>query len=690
MARLIFCFLLCFFSGLLPAQKSNDECTGALFLNDVINYCSLPGEFDNGQSSGSVEPGPSCWPEGTVTNDVWFSFSAPLPGALIQLTGFTNAQSGTLEQPSISIYQGGCDRLEALGCSSVLPDQENFIALSFTDLVVGQMYYLRVDARNNNVGSFQLCIQSFVPVLSPESDCIQSVVLCDKSSFFIENLGGTGTDKLEGANTCISEEFASVWYTWTAATDGTLTFTLTPNNEQDDLDFVVFYLPDGLRNCDTRQVIRCMASGENVGASTNTSLPCMGPTGLREGAGDTQEIAGCQPGDDNFLAPLNMIAGETYALIVNNYSRSGFGFLIDFGGTANFLGPDPDFEIVADQGLSCDKVITFVNQSTSETDSIVEWFWNFGEGASPALMAGIGPHDVQYNSFGKKITALTVESSQGCRVTKTFDIDVAPCCLPGSDLSLTTIAVDLSCYQSADGQIELMATGGNGRYLYRLNGQRLQAGSSFFNLPAGSYDVLVQDSKGCEVSSADFLDEPSPVEIFLTAEKDTVLLGFGTSFSSEFFPLDRSLIYNWSPASGLSCVDCPDPSVIPPGTTTYTLTVEDQDGCQTSEDITLFTKLTRPVYAPTAIMPSSDLGNTHFKIELNIAASQIDVLAIYDRWGNQLYSVENILPDDPGYLGWDGRFNGQSATPGVYAWIAKVRFIDGEQFTFAGEFTLFY
>ena len=38
----------------------------------------------------------------------------------------------------------------------------------------------------------------------------------------------------------------------------------------------------------------------------------------------------------------------------------------------------------------------------------------------------------------------------------------------------------------------------------------------------------------------------------VSSAADTVILGFGTSLSSEVFPLDRIAIYTWSPPDGLS------------------------------------------------------------------------------------------------------------------------------------------
>lgn len=46
-----------------------------------------------------------------------------------------------------------------------------------------------------------------------------------------------------------------------------------------------------------------------------------------------------------------------------------------------------------------------------------------------------------------------------------------------------------------------------------------------------------------------------------------------------------ALTYSWSPSTDLSCDDCPVPIASPTSTTTYTLTIEDADGCISSDNV---------------------------------------------------------------------------------------------------------
>lgn len=172
------------------------------------------------------------------------------------------------------------------------------------------------------------------------ADCVTAMDICKKQSYRIDKAGGEGANDHEanfiacfmnGENFGQAEE-NSTWLKFEIAKSGTLAFAITPQKADDDIDFVVFKLPaDG--DCSQKQIVRCMAAGDSK-ANAATS-PCMGETGLREGEKDASEDAGCaDPGDNTWLAPLKVVAGEKYVLLVSNVSSAGPGFSIRFTGTA--------------------------------------------------------------------------------------------------------------------------------------------------------------------------------------------------------------------------------------------------------------------------------------------------------------------------------------------------------------------
>ena len=184
-----------------------------------------------------------------------------------------------------------------------------------------------------------LFLLPFVLMGQGYADCGSAMSICKKQNYSIDRVGGEGSDRAEadftacfmnGENYGQAEE-NSTWIKFEVIKAGSLAFTIRPRNPEHDIDFVVFKLPP-TGDCRYKQIIRCMAAGDsryNVGNS-----PCMGLTGLRDGEKDTSEDAGCgDEGDNAWLAPLRVAAGEKYVILISNVSEPGPGFDIMFTGT---------------------------------------------------------------------------------------------------------------------------------------------------------------------------------------------------------------------------------------------------------------------------------------------------------------------------------------------------------------------
>ena len=678
-------------AGSVFAQPANDNCLSATHIPMPIDYCSEKGEFTNvGSTESSQSPVP-CFPSSTT--DVWFTFFAATPAAAIQVNGADGGGSGTLMQPSLAILQGSCvTGFTQVACGSDAVSSHN-VELIFEDLIIGELYYIRVDARNGNTGTFQICVNSFIPTNQPSADCPTAGILCDKSSFVVEQLLGAGLIKNEAAGSCLEvipgdSESSSVWYTWTCEISGSLTFVLIPTSENitEDLDFAVYELPNGINNCSGKILLRCMASGENRGQPFSEWQRCTGPTGLRDGETDFTEVAGCQPGDNNFIAPVDMEAGKSYALVVNNFTRSGRGFEVEWGGTGTFLGPEVDFEIDAVQAFECDKTITYLNLSSSATDSIVSYVWNFGAGGNPVSSMGAGPHNVIYSSFGDKRAALTIETSRGCMVTKIIDLYVEPCCADTTTLDVGANTMDLLCPDVPTGVIQAFGISGAPIYQYSLNGGNFQPSSVYSGLGPGVYMLTIIDEKGC-------MNE-TEVEIF-NAPPYTVDAG-DTLFTDLGFPVQINAIVTpnfvseikWTPLDGLEFTgDSLSPLATAPGSTLYLIEVTNPAGCVATDVVLVLVNVLRPIYIPNVFSPNGDGINDFFYVFANPAVEEIEKFSVFNRWGAVVYE-QGGSPFGIDSKGWDGRFKGQYAEIGVYAYHARIRFIDGFIADYSGSVTV--
>ena len=476
MIRKVLGFLLCglLLPGLSIAQIINDECITPIELPSRFgSFCSQPFFLTNeGATHNATLANPSCWPGGLADEpiDVWFSFISAGNAANISMIGnIPQNPGGSLSNPQFAIYDD-CTLANQLACASDFSGA-NVVEVLLDGLTLGQRYFIRCSARNNNTGSFQLCIDGFFLKPAPDSDCETAVLLCDKSPFTVESLQGIGvvTNEVD-FNSCIESEFASAWYKWVCDDPGTLSFTLTPNNPTDDLDFIVYELPGGIDDCDNKSLLRCMASGENVGASPADFARCMGPTGIRAGESDLSEFQGCEnAADNNFVRELDMQAGAAYVLIVNNFSRTGNGFDISFGGTGTFVGPTAEINILSGQNpdsITCDKLFTLEGSVNFPTGNVETITWNFGVDADPTTGTGTGPFDVTYSSIGRKFIVMNIETERGCLYSEVVDFDVLPCC---QDLNPLVIGLDsinnLLCYGDQSGLIDISVLTGFNPFL---------------------------------------------------------------------------------------------------------------------------------------------------------------------------------------------------------------------------------
>jgi gliding motility-associated-like protein len=677
------------------AQPVNDHCGTAIHLPNTDNWCSAAGAYSNINATphaGAPIPN-NCFLD--LENEVWFTFIPNTPALYIRVTGA--AQSlGTLRGPSIAVYEGTCSNLVRRGCN-ISSTSTNQVELSVDNLTIGAVYYLLVEGQSGNEGTFQICLEGFIPPPNPQSDCDEAVVLCDKSPFVVDTLLGVGSPDPGVTNTCIGQEFSSAWYKWTCEISGTLTFTLTPNNyqpgfESDDIDFVVYELPNGIDNCSGKVPVRCMAAGANVGESFQSWSRCNGPTGLREGDPDQVEPAGCQQASQNsFLAPLQMEAGKSYALLVNNFSQSGLGFSIDWGGTGTFQGPDPGFDVTAVQAFECDKTIIFDNTSTAPTDPIVAYHWNFGAGAIPLTSNDQGPINVIYDSFGEKRVALTVESSKGCVVTEILDFYIEPCCADTSTLDVTANIQDQICPGTASGVIQGVGISGAPAYQFSLDCENYQPSTIFPSLMPGSYTLCIVDRKGCEAQVDVVIDPATEFGVDIFQDTIFVQLGFEADINSVAFPTLPTAV-SWTNAEYLTFFGSDiesqlNPTALPPVTGWYEVTIVNDAGCIAKDSVLIIVDPYKPIYIPNVITANSDFVNDRVTVHGNVAATGVDVFQIFDRWGGLLWERSDFELNDPS-LGWDGTFKGQPVNPGVYAYRAVVNFLDGNPGVYTGTVTV--
>lgn len=484
----LFCLLLV---GTQALFAQGDNCSDPFIIADPTDFCSSIAAGDNTFATPSNVPLPSCFFNATG-QDLWLAFTATTTDVVVTINGNSfGLPGGTMAQPYVALYTGDCAAPTELDCNSDITFS-NIVELNYSGLTPGVVYYLRVDSEL--AGSFQFCVKSFNGSGIVEGDCPDAVPVCDKSTFIVPSVSGPGDDPTELSDAyCfqgISAETNSTWYVWTAENSETLEFTLTPNNPADDLDFVVYELPNGPGDCSQKIVRRCMAAGD-----FSANSPCMGPTGLQQGAVDLDQPPGCALGADNWLQPLNQVAGKTYALVVNNFTSSGNGFQIEWFGNAEFKGPDVDFTDDSPTDTIClNSPVVFTDISTfGAGDNIENWHWNFGVDGSMDTTNLQGPHTIKYSSVGVKTVTMTIQTALGCEVTISRNFVVQECCPMTASVNLAS-----ACTGNQGNNITLNIQNASGFVHYEWsNGQTDAVGTGF---GPGMHTVNVTDSTGCSYS----------------------------------------------------------------------------------------------------------------------------------------------------------------------------------------------
>ena len=98
----------------------------------------------------------------------------------------------------------------------------------------------------------------------------------------------------------------------------------------------------------------------------------------------------------------------------------------------------------------------------------------------------------------------------------------------------------------------------------------------------------------------------------------------------------------WEPSTGLSCADCPSPSFITTNNISYKLIVENAH-CTAEDAINIIIKYDNAkIVIPNAFSPNGDGINDIFYPTGN-DASNLKSFAIFNRWGAQIFAVNNVL-----------------------------------------------
>jgi gliding motility-associated-like protein len=439
------------------------------------------------------------------------------------------------------------------------------------------------------ISAFVLCfvVQNWAIAQSPTvQDCLGAIPICQNqyTESSIHYGDGNYHTEINDNISCLDEEYYSVWYTFTAQTTGYFRFSITPNTYSNDYDWAVFNLTNA--NCseinsNASLCVSCNSYGDYDGNNGSTGANSTLGYGNSNG-----------PGTDNgpaWNSDIPVTAGNTYAMLICNWSQSTSGYSLNFNGSSAVIYDNVSPHILPINSPLCgDSSVLFQFSENVICSSVnLSDFQLLGPTGNIPIASVIGSacaaggtqeryfklrinHSLQKGTY-KLILAGPVNDLCG----NTSVVDTLQFLVSG--IHFQTSATPAIC--NPNGTASCFVINGQSPYVYHWsNGQ---SGSPINGLTPGTYSVTVSDHHGCVDSAA-----------------VVVPGGSGTAqVSLEKHDLDcfedQSGWIKVHPMVGLA----PFSFVWSNGTTDsianhlsagfYTVTVSDHYGCSTNDSITL-------------------------------------------------------------------------------------------------------
>lgn len=498
------------------------------------------------------------------------------------------------------------------------------------------------------------------------SDCGGGIPLC--GGIYTEAAAPPGTGATyEFTGTCNAGlETSSLWYTFVVEEAGTISFVLDPADDADDYDWGMFNITNGgcagiAAQDGTSPEVSCNSYGETF---------FNGPTGISTANGGTGSSNG--PGNLNgpaFNGDLQVEAGQTYALVVMNWSNSPNGYTIDFtGSTASIF--DSTIPSVEEAVADCENLnlhVEFSEPMVTATVALTDFaLFNAGGDEIP-LATLVGDQPGSYAQTGYNIGLASAIQEPGLYTLHITSVsanveDVCGNIVVDTTLSVTIaeplryeLVVHPAC-NASNGAIELdHISGGVEPLTFTVDGEAGIDGI-VAGLSLGAHTVTIADAGGCLIVRQ--VNMPNhAINAQIPSSQDSLSCATPTvnirGVSVQPF---QTVTYAWAQLvagdtiQGVSTSATPEVST--PGT--YLLIVtEPLSGCTDNASVTISATQTPTVdfgeiVLPNVISPNADGKNDIWRPFLQ-NDPEFDItglfdaydLEIFDRWGQVIHSSES-------------------------------------------------
>ena len=318
------------------------------------------------------------------------------------------------------------------------------------------------------------------------------------------------------------------------------------------------------------------------------------------------------------------------------------------------------------------------NSCTGKEDASIETIITGGT-APYTILWNNGSSDSRLDQIGPGNYYVTVTDVDGCSQIDSILVMDRPA-IEGFLDSQNPI-----CLGEASGYIMAEVVNALPPFDFKLNdGVRPTAG--FFDLKAGDYTIEISDRFGCTWSESIVLEDPPLLKLTMPARDITVKQGDSLVLAATS-TVETLAKVNWEPAVSI-CDTCLQPMIRPLESELYTLKVVDNNGCSDEASIFVVVDKTLRIYLPNAFSPDGNGTNEVFLPYPSSQVSKINTFQVYNRWGTIMHNRKNLIPPLSDTDGWDGTFDGQLVSAGVYIYMVEIELVDGKIEVLSGELVL--
>jgi gliding motility-associated-like protein len=306
-----------------------------------------------------------------------------------------------------------------------------------------------------------------------------------------------------------------------------------------------------------------------------------------------------------------------------------------------------------------------VTFTSTQPAKVAAYSWTFSDGTNSTS----SNPTFTYTNPGIYPVKLVAQSQDGCidSTTKLIEVQTA-----------VTAVVDSATNACVGFPVQLNASGG---LYYSWSppddlSDPLSASPVTQLVGNTTYQVIVSNDCFADTAFTTVIVRPIPTVNAgndTTIYRDTYVLLSGSTDGINYF---------WNPSKWIDEPFNLNSKAQPEESTWYELFATNEWGCS-NKDSVLITVIPYDILdVPTGFSPNGDGVNDVFRIARWLNVARIDEFAVYNRWGQKVFSTTNIEE------GWNGTYKNERADLGVYVWFLSAQTKDGKQVLRKGNVTL--